>query len=147
MEDEAEQRRARRAERAEHAAYHADAQRRRDQEESTRAQLLVERFVARALEQGLPTAELRARPYSGRGRYRTGVVGWYLRRNESIGVGTDGSYYVLLVAPVRLGRWRTVPVEPSPPPLEVGRGGRDGEAVALEDLLRKRLQWDRAAGV
>lgn len=141
MDDETETHRARRARRAEHAAYHAEVQRRRASEESARAQVLVDRFVAEAQRRGLPTEELMARPYSGRGRYRTGIRGWYLRRNESIGVGAHGSYYVLNVAPVRFGRWRTVHLEPSPPPLEVGRGGRDGEAIALTDLLGDRLQW------
>ena len=97
-----------------------------------------------ARQAGLEPEELTARPWSGRGRYRTGVLGWYLRRNHSIGVGVDGSYYVLNVAPVRFGRWRTVRVSPTPPPLEVGRGGRDGESIPLDVLLRKRLRWSDA---
>jgi hypothetical protein len=48
---------------------------------------------------------------------------------------------VLSVPPVRLGRWRTVRVEPTPPLLQVGRGARDGESVALDALLEERLQW------
>jgi len=44
------------------------------------------------------------------------------------------------VAPVRFGQWRTVPLEPSPPPLQVGKGAKDGESFALEDLLEMRLQ-------
>ena len=130
----------RRAERAERAEYHVEAQRRRSEQESAKAQLLVDRFVARATKAGLATEELTARPWSGRGRYRTGVVGWYLRRDRSVGVGLDASYYVLVVSPVRFGRWRTVPVDPSPPPLQVGRGARDGESVALDVLLEMRLQ-------
>ena len=130
----------RRAERAERASYHVEAQRRRSEQESAEAQVLVDRFVAQATQQGLATEELRARPWSGRGRYRTGVVGWYLRRDRSVGVGLDGGYYVLVVAPERFGRWRTVPVSPSPPPLQVGQGARDGESVALDVLLEMRLQ-------
>ena len=130
-----------RAERAERAAYHLQAQQRRSEQESAKAQVLVDRFVSQATRQGLATEELTARPWSGRGRYRTGVVGWYLRRDRSIGVGLDGSYYVLVVAPERFGRWRTVPVDPSPPPLQVGQGARDGESVALDVLLEMRLQW------
>ena len=53
---------------------------------------------------------------------------------------------MLVVAPERFGRWRTVPVDPTPPPLQVGQGGRDGESVALEDLLEMRLQWAGSAG-
>lgn len=138
MGDEAEKRR---AERAEHAAYHADARRRREELESAKAQIIIERFVAEAVRAGLPTEELTARPWSGRGRYRTGVVGWYLRRDQSLGVGVDGSYYVLNVPTVPFGRWRTVHLEPTPPPLEIAKGARDGEAVSLDTLLRRRLQW------
>ncbi len=128
-----------RAEQAERARYHVEANRRRSEEESAKAQVLVDDFVARATAAGLPTEELTARPWSGPGRYRTGVVGWYLRRDGSVGVGRDGSYYVLIVPPVTFGRWRRVPIEPTPPPLEVGKGGRDGDVIALKALLEKRL--------
>lgn len=131
----------RRAELTELTNYHVEAQRRRSDEESAKAQVLIDRFVARATQAGLPTEELTARPWSGRGRYRTGVVGWYLLSDRSVGVGLDGSYYVLVVAPVWFGRWRTVGVEPTPPPLQVGNGARDGESVALDEALEKRLQW------
>src|SRR3954466_12190396 len=131
----------RRSERAERADYHAQAERLRREQEAAEAQVLIDRFVARAREAGLPTEELTARPWSGRGRYRTGIVGWYLRRDRSVGVGVDGSYYLLAVAPRRFGRWRTVPVQPSPPPLQVGKGARDGESFALDDLLKMRLDW------
>ena len=140
MDEDAAERRARKAERA---AYHVEAQRRRDEEESAKAQVLVDRFVQQAGERGLPTEELLARPWSGRGRYRTGVVGWYLRHNGTIGVGVDGRYYVLVVPPVRFGRWRTVRVHPSPPPLQMGQGARDGESISLDALLQLRLDsWD-----
>ena len=132
----------RRAERAEQAEAHVEAQRQRRAQEAARAQLLVDRFVARATEVGLATEELTARPWSGRGRYRTGVVGWYLRRDHSVGVGVDGGYYMLVVTPERFGRWRTVAVPPSPPPLQAGAGARDGESVALGVLLDMRLAWE-----
>jgi hypothetical protein len=131
----------RRRELTERAAFHADALRRRSAEESTKAQNLIDRFVAQAKQAGLPTEELTARPWSGGGRYRTGVVGWYLRANRTVGVGTDGSFYVLNVPPVRFGRWRTVHVDPTPPPLVVGKGAGDGEVFDLDVLLQQRLQW------
>ena len=131
----------RRAERVARATSHVEAQQRRDATESAQAQMVVDRFVERATEAGLPTEELTARPWSGSGRYRTGVQGWYVRRDHSIGVGVDGGYYVLVVPPVRFGRWRTVRVDPTPPMLEVGRGARDGEAITLADLLERRLRW------
>ena len=137
VDDAAEHRR----EQAERAAYHVQAQRRRSQEESAKAQVLIDGFVQQAQQAGLPTEELTARPWSGGGRYRTGVVGWYLRSNRSVGVGTDGSFYVLTVAPVRLGRWRTVRMDPTPPPLVVGKGAGDGEVFDLDVLLRQRLEW------
>ncbi len=131
-----------RAEAAERAAYHAAANRQRAAEESAKAQVLIDRFVLRAREAGLPTEELTARPWSGSGRYPTGITGWFLRRNGSVGVDTDGRFYVLNVAPVRLGRWRTVRIEPSPPPLVVGKGGGDGETFDLGELLEMRLAGD-----
>jgi hypothetical protein len=131
----------RRRELTERAAYHADVQRRRGEEESAKAQVLVDRFVAEATQAGLPTEELTARPWSGSGRYRTGIHGWYLRANRSVGVDIDGRFYVLNVSPVRFGRWRTVRVDPVPPPLVVGKGAGDGEVFDLDVLLRRRLQW------
>jgi hypothetical protein len=131
----------RRAEAAERAEYHAWALRRRDEEEAAKAQVLIDRFVERARQAGLPTEELTARPWSGGGRYRTGVTGWFLRRNGSVGVDTDGRFYVLNVPPVTFGRWRRVAIEPSPPPLVVGKGGGDGETFALDELLEMRLRW------
>jgi hypothetical protein len=62
-------------------------------------------------------------------------------RDRSVGVGVDGSYYVLVVAPVPFGRWRTVVIQPTPPPRQVGKGARDGESFALDALLDMRLQW------
>jgi hypothetical protein len=128
-----------------HRAQHlVELQRRRSEQESAKAQVLLQRFVEQAEQAGLATEELTARPWTGRGRYRTGVVGWYLRRDRSVGVGRDGSFYLLIVPPVPFGRWRTVRVDPTPPPLEVGKGARDGEAVALRALLEERLQWPDA---
>jgi len=127
--------------RAERARSHVEAQQRRSEQEAAKAQALLDRFVTRAGQASVPTEELMARPWTGSGRYRTGVVGWYLRRDRSVGVSVDGGYYVLVVAPVRFGRWRTVRLKPTPPPLVVGQGGRDGDAVALDVLLEKRLHW------
>jgi hypothetical protein len=127
--------------RAELADYHLEAQRRREEQEAAKAQVLIDRFVAQAAQAGVAAEELTARPWSGRGRYRTGVMGWFLRRDRSVGVGADGRFYQLVVPPTRFGRWRTVEVRPSPPPLQVGRGARDGESVTLAELLDARLRW------
>lgn len=137
MAEDQARRRLARAERAEH---HRRAQRAHRDRESVKAQELIDRFVERAVEGGLATEELVARPWSGRGRYRTDVVGWYLRNDRSVGVGRDGGYYVLVVPRVRFGRWRTVPLQPAPPPLVVGEGGKDGDSIALTELLERRLR-------
>lgn len=131
----------RRAELAAQADYHADALRRRREREAVDAQLLIDGFVARATQAGLASEELIARPWSGRGRYRTGIVGWHLRHDQSIGLGKDGAFYVLVVPPHRFSRWRTVAIEPTPPPLQPGMGARDGESASLEELLELRLHW------
>jgi len=125
---------------AERAAYHVEAARRRKAAESAKARVLLEGFVRDAQARGLPSTELVARPWNGRGRYRTGRTGWYLKRDHSIAVGTDGAYYLLVVAPERFGRWRGVAVEPSDPPLQVGEGARDGESAPLAEFLRLRLE-------
>lgn len=131
----------RRAERRERAEEHRRAQDGRREQESLKAQVLIDQFVERAIAAGVPTEELTARPWSGRGRYRTGVVGWYLRLDRSVGVDPAGGYYVLTVPPVRLGRRRAVTVDPTPPPLQVGEGARDGESMPLAQLLQLRLEW------
>ncbi len=138
MGDEAEQHRREQTERAE---YHAAANRRRAAEESAKAQVLIDRFVLRAREIGLPTEELTARPYSGSGRYRTGVIGWFLRRTGSVGVDTDGRFYVLNVAPVPLGRCRRVRIDPSQPTLVVCCCCGDGDTFALDEMLEMRLRF------
>lgn len=143
MDDETEQRR---AELAEIANYQIEVQQRREAQESAEAQVLIDRFVAQLKSAGVPTEELTSRPWSGSGRYRTGISGWYLKRDRSIGLGEDGAYYVLVVPPVTFGRFRTVPVEPSPPPLQVGKGARDGESIALNVLLATRLEDYGIAG-
>ena len=128
------------AERAERAAYHVEADRKRRERESAKAQVLVDEFVRDATAAGLTTTELTARPYSGRGRYRTGLQGWFLRTDLSVGVDVDGGYHSLVVTPERWGRLRGVTLTPTPPPLQVGEGARDGESIALAALLKLRLE-------
>lgn len=124
---------------AERAEYHLAAMRRREEREATAAQALLDDFVTECLSRGIAPVPLRARPWSGRGSYRTDRSGWYLRPDRSIGVDVDGRFLVLVVAPVALGRWRTVQVGPSRPALQVGRGARDGESIGLAELLALRL--------
>ena len=98
-----------------------------------------DRFVADARERGIAPIPLQAKLYNGQS-VKTDKVGWYLRKNQSLAIGEDGSYYVLTVP----GGWRErlggVKLKPSPPPMVVGKGGRDGESGDLAEFLRWRLE-------
>nr|WP_241744461.1 hypothetical protein [Cellulosimicrobium arenosum] len=113
---------------------------RRRQQESATARSLIADFVERARERGLAPEPLRARSYDGRSTYRTDVVGWYLRRNQSVGIGTDGAFYVLSVPGGLRARLRGTTLAPSDPPLVLGKGGRDGESIDLPDALALVLE-------
>lgn len=130
----------RRDEAREKAAYHAAAAGRARAQDVREATAAIERFATAAAQGGLRTVRLTARPYSGRGRLRTDVVGWYVKRDRSLGVGRDGGWYVLVVPPSLRARFTGVRLEPSEPSTQVGRGARDGESIALEVLLQQRLE-------
>jgi len=125
--------------RKEAAATHAHELERRRRAEAAEARALIAEFVAEARRRGIPPVPLKARSYDGRYRYRTPLEGWYLRRNQSVAVGTDGEFYVLSVP----GGLRAAVVgarpEPSDPPLILGKGARDGESLDLVDALRIAL--------
>ncbi len=128
--------------RAEDARRRAELAESHSRHESQQAQALIDAFVARAEELGIAPVPLRARTFSG-AEVRTDKRGWYLRKNRSIAVGTDGGYYQLTVADSGLlVRLRGVSLRPSPPPLQVGRGGRDGETGDLKEFL----DWVLEAG-
>lgn len=99
---------------------------------------MIDQFIQDAKAAGIRPAPLRAVLYSGQS-VKTDKVGWYLRKNESLAIGDDGSYYVLTVPGGLKERLRGVKLTPSSPPLVVGKGGRDGEAGDLADFLRWRL--------
>lgn len=121
---------------------HAEAQERRRAAEITQARALVADFVRRARERGLPTEPLVARSYSGRGRFRTGLRGWYLKADRSMAVGEDGTFHLLAVAAGPLARLTGVTLRGDDPPLVVGKGGRDGESISLATLLERVLSRD-----
>ena len=129
----------RREEAREKAAYHAAAAERARAQDVREATATIDAFVAAATERGLRTARFTARPYSGGGRLRTDVEGWYVKRDRSLGVGRDGGWYVLVVPPSLRARLTGVRLEPSEPSTQVGRGARDGESIALDVLLQQRL--------
>ena len=102
--------------------------------EAARAQVLIDRFVADALASGPEPVPLRARTLDGH-TVRTDRRGWYLRRDHSIAIDTDGGYHVLHVPGGLMARLRGVKLEPTRPSLRVGRGGRDGETGDLREFL------------
>lgn len=119
-----------------HAA--ADAEQRAA--EQAKAAELVARFAAEALRRGLRSEPLRAVGYDGRGHYRTRITGWYVDRARTRAVDTEGRFYLLAVPRSLQARLFGAEPEPTPPPLVVGRGGRDGESVPLATLLSLRLE-------
>ncbi|RCK70267.1 hypothetical protein DT076_06295 [Desertihabitans brevis] len=125
-----------RAEAAAHRIALSDAASRH---ESTRAQQLVDEFVREARARGHEPQPLMAQLLSGR-TVRTDKRGWYLRKNQSLAIGEDGGYYVLTVPGGMVERLRGVKLQPTPPPLQVGRGGRDGETGDLREFLAMTLE-------
>ncbi len=125
--------------RAEEAAHRAELAEGQKRLESQRAQVLIDGFIDEAGRRGIAAAPLRATLLSG-ASVKTDRTGWYLRRNESVAIGADGSYYVLVVPGGLAERLRGVKLSPTPPPLIVGQGGRDGETGPLSDFLARRLE-------
>lgn len=128
-----------RAERAEAARAHAEALERRRAKETERARALIAEFLTQARERGLATVELRARSADGRWRYRTGLRGWYLRRNETVALTPAGEFYLTTAPSSPLALVRGVRLTPSDPPLVLGAGARDGESIDLADALARVL--------
>ncbi|QGQ19984.1 hypothetical protein GC089_13175 [Cellulomonas sp. JZ18] len=125
--------------RREAAGAHAEALAARQRAESARARALIEEFLVAARAGGPAPVPLHVRSYDGRARYRTGLQGWYLRRDETVGVGTDGAFYVLTAPASLSARFRGVRPTPQDPPLVIGAGGKDGESIDMADALRRVL--------
>ncbi|MGQ5264294.1 hypothetical protein ACTWLT_26460 [Micromonospora sp. ZYX-F-536] len=119
---------------------HADADARRRAAEQAKAAELVAWFVAEATRRGLPTTRLTARGYDGRGRYRTGLTGWYVDRAGERAVDVAGRFHLLTVRGGLRARLFGADPQPSPAPLVVGAGGRDGESIPLRTLLTRLLE-------
>ncbi|WP_062071841.1 hypothetical protein [Demequina sediminicola] len=114
--------------------------------ESRQAAELIEGFVAAAVEAGIAPERLTVRPFGGGSRYRTALEGWYLKRDKSVGVGTDGKFYVLSIPSSFKARLAGATIAPSDPPLELGKGGRDGESMPMAEALAKRLAGGNSWG-
>ena len=110
--------------------------------ESEKAQVLIDAFIAKAMGLGIDPEPLRARTFAG-AEVKTDKFGWYIRKNHA--VGTDGGYYQLTVpgGSGLLERLRGVKLAATPPPLVVGRGGRDGETGDLSEFLDRVLASKR----
>lgn len=124
--------------RAEEAARRAELAAAQERGESVQAQKLIDQFVSDMRSAAIAPEPLRASLYTGQS-VKTDRQGWYLRKNQSLAIGDDGSYYVLTVPGGLRERLSGVKLRPSPPPLIVGKGGRDGESGDLRDFLRWRL--------
>jgi len=122
------------------AEHHAAAAIRQADAESAKAQALLDRFVADAAAVGIGPEPLRAHGLGGSKRtFRTDRRGWYLRRDHSIAVDVDAHYLVLAVPAPWWAIFTGTSVAASSPPLVVGHGGKDGDAIDLADLLARRL--------
>jgi hypothetical protein len=135
-----------RDERREAFAAHAAALERRRTAETKQAQQQLLDFVREMTDRGIRPIPLRARVPDTGATYRTNLTGWYLRRNKSLGASVDGGYCILDVPASLKARLTGVRIEPSDPPLIGGGGARDGESIALQELLRLRIDagddWD-----
>ena len=118
----------------------AAALERRRAADTQRARGLLAGFIRERTEQGIQPRPLRAPVVGSATSYRTGLTGWYLRRNRSLAVDVDGNFYVLGTPASPKARLFGVRMTPSDPPLIVGLGARDGESIALDELLRLRLR-------
>lgn len=131
------------AQRTEAARIHAERLQQRRDAEHDRAEALLARFVAAAHQQNLPTQPLRVQGYGGKSSARTPLHGWYLRRNATAGVSTDGQFYILTAPLSVLDRLRGLHPPPSRPPMVLGAGGKDGESLDLTEALERLLPgWD-----
>jgi hypothetical protein len=125
--------------RREAAQEQADRLARRRAAETARAREMVREFAREAQTRGITPGDLLARAGDRKPTYRTGLLGWYLTRDGSLGVTTDGDYYHLASPRSVKARLLGVQLQPAEPPLQVGAGARDGESIALDVLLAMRL--------
>ncbi|WRS29350.1 hypothetical protein U6G28_07385 [Actinomycetaceae bacterium MB13-C1-2] len=115
--------------------------------ESAKAAEFLHQFVQSAAEKGLMPEPLFARGYGGKGRAKTPLKGWYLKNDHSLAVDTEGNYYILTADLSVLDRLRGIRPQPSPPPLVLSQGGRDGESMDLTVKLSEILPtWRRGEG-
>lgn len=88
---------------------------------------------------GLAPEDLTVRGFGGKGRARSAIRGWELRRDGTIALGEDGRMYRMTADLGLLDRFRAVMPEAIDPPLVIGAGGRDGDSVELAVALDRVL--------
>jgi len=126
--------------RREASAAHAAALEQRKAAETAQARALLADFVQTMKARGVAAEPLRATVTGSSASYRTNITGWYLRRNRSLAVDSDGNFYILGTQTSVKSRLVGVRLLPSDPPLTVGLGARDGESMPLRQLLSLRLE-------
>lgn len=114
-----------------------EAQRR---EEHERATAIIRKAIEAYRAAGIEPIPLQARPFTGTGTIRTSLTGWYLKHDRTLAVDEEARFYVLRVPGGLLSRLKGATPEPSPAPLVVGRGARDGETFEIKELLQMRLE-------
>lgn len=121
------------------AAAQAERLRERDAFESSQAAQHLEKFVKAARREGVEPEPLFVKAKDGKHRAKTPLRGWYLKADQSVAVDEGGDFYIL-ISPLTL-KERLTGVKPkaSPPPLILGKGGRDGEQIDLTEALGIRI--------
>ena len=113
------------------------AEREREHEAAT---ALLQAAAADFERAGIAPAPLRARTFNGRRTVKTQVIGWYLKSDRSVACDREGIFYVMRAEWTLRETLRGAHLEPQPAPLVVGKGGRDGEAIELSELITRRLE-------
>ena len=109
------------------------------QSEHERATAIIREAIVAFRAAGIEPVPLQARPFNGAGTIRTSLTGWYLKHDLTLAVDEQARFYVLRVPGGLMSRLRGATPEPSPAPMVVGRGARDGETFEIRELLQMRL--------
>lgn len=110
---------------------------------SQQAQRLIDDFLGVVAEIGPPAEEIRATSHHGKFSYRTGLRGWYLRVDKRCAIDEQGRFYVLTIPGSLRQRISGVTLEPTPPPLIIGEGSRDGDSIDMSAALQRVLDQSR----
>lgn len=125
--------------RRENARLQAERLATRKAAESAQAAEYLRRFVRAAAAANLKPEPLQVQGRGGKGRARTQLLGWYLKVDQTLAVDTDANFYLLTGEVGIKERLKGATPRPSPPPLALGVGARDGESMDLTDALSRLL--------